>query len=326
MRTPQLRTLALALTAVAAAALTAIFAPAQMMPRAMPPPPRTPAMQNPRAIPAANPGTSAMGAGQFGHHPFQMMMQHPGMQGQSGMGMGMMGPYGAGMMGSPYGAQVGGPQMGDYGAGPGQDTLSRVLTAVGLPNEGGQLEWPVGLRALREAEDLRQQIDALVHQASEQAQAGPANAQLADELGRSRVALRNLLRRDQEERFSLPLVAYEDAERFLTKLARAEKRLRAGLESAGAKAQLEARDLGAGQVGISDNRFDPPTLTVAAGSTVHWTNHGQHTHTITSDKGDWGSKELGAGDVYSYTFSQPGTYPYHCEEHPKEMRGTIVVK
>ena len=35
----------------------------------------------------------------------------------------------------------------------------------------------------------------------------------------------------------------------------------------------------------------------------------------------------GAGKgVYSYTFTQPGTYPYHCTVHPQEMRGTVVVK
>jgi plastocyanin len=34
---------------------------------------------------------------------------------------------------------------------------------------------------------------------------------------------------------------------------------------------------------------------------------------------------LGAGGSWSYTFTTPGTYTYHCSPHPF-MKGTVVVK
>src|SRR5262245_18055477 len=33
---------------------------------------------------------------------------------------------------------------------------------------------------------------------------------------------------------------------------------------------------------VVDNRFDPPALTIALGTTVEWTNDGMVTHTVTS--------------------------------------------
>ena len=152
------------------------------------------------------------------------------------------------------------------------------------------------------------------------------NPQLAHEATRSVKALRHLLLRDREERFSLALTAYEDAERFLVKLEHAQKALEAGLESPGEKVELKARAATAPDVALYDNRFEPAVLIVPAGTTVRWTNHGGHEHTVTSDKGDWGGTGLAPAGVYSYTFSHPGEYPYHCEVHPKEMRGTVIVK
>jgi plastocyanin len=79
-------------------------------------------------------------------------------------------------------------------------------------------------------------------------------------------------------------------------------------------------------VGMYDNYFQPNTLIVLPGTTVRWTHSGQHKHTVTSAMGQWDSGELGSGAVYSVTFTQPGTYPYYCRIHSREMRGTIVVK
>jgi plastocyanin len=222
------------------------------------------------------------------------------------------------MQGSPYGA----------GAGSETPALDRLLTASGVPNDGSQLQWPRGLRVVGgpAAEELRRQIDALLQEAAAQAHTGPVNPHLTKELGRSVDALRKVLRRDRQERFSLPLTTYEDAEHFLARLDHVRELLGQGLEPSGGEARLEARDLRAAEVGLHDNRFDPPTLTVPVGTTVRWTNHGQHRHTVTSDQGDWGSEGLNPAGVYSYTFSRPGKYPYHCEVHPGQMRGTVVVK
>jgi len=38
------------------------------------------------------------------------------------------------------------------------------------------------------------------------------------------------------------------------------------------------------------------------------------------------SLDLPLGSEITVTFTKPGTYHYHCAIHPKDMRGTIIVK
>ena len=77
----------------------------------------------------------------------------------------------------------------------------------------------------------------------------------------------------------------------------------------------------------SSKGFSPDTLTVILGvnSTVVWTNNDRSPHTVTSDAGLFSSGNLAPGQAYSYTFTSPGTYQYHCTYHPW-MVGTVVVK
>jgi hypothetical protein len=159
-----------------------------------------------------------------------------------------MGGYGDGMSGSSYGAQDGQYGADPYGYGgysgagsatsSGGSNLGRVLTAAGVPNDGGRLRWPLGLRVVggADAGELRQQIEALFQYGVEQTQAGPVSPHLVQELASSVGALRQLLRRDREERFSLALTTYEDAERFLANLDHARKLLEPGREPARGKA------------------------------------------------------------------------------------------
>lgn len=70
--------------------------------------------------------------------------------------------------------------------------------------------------------------------------------------------------------------------------------------------------------------FRPQTFTVAAGTPVTWFNGDTLDHTVTSDDGTFDSGNLPPGARWTHTFTQPGTYPYHCEPHPW-MTGTIVV-
>ncbi len=261
-----------------------------------------------------------------------MPMPYPYPMPMPSYGSGMAGYGGQGAGHQAYGGQGAGYQGNAGGAVPAvlpeEKSLDRVLTASGVPNDNGSLRWPLGLRVVggSAADDLRQQVQALFQLAAQQAQAGSIDPALAQELARSVDRLRRLLLRDRDERFSLALTSYEESEHFLAKLDHAQKVLRAGLEPSGGQAQLKARQANANEVGLYDNRFDPPTLTVPAGTTVRWTNHGQHKHTVTSDEGDWGSEGLAPGGAYSYTFTSPGEYPYHCEVHPGQMRGTVVVK
>lgn len=78
---------------------------------------------------------------------------------------------------------------------------------------------------------------------------------------------------------------------------------------------------------MADYYFSPAVDTVAAGTTVTWTNTTNVTHTSTSDSGVWDSGDVTAGKTYSRTFSTAGTYPYHCKYHVAlGMKGSIVVK
>ncbi len=92
-------------------------------------------------------------------------------------------------------------------------------------------------------------------------------------------------------------------------------------------------------------RFTPPTITVPVGTTVTWRNGEAIGHTITS--GLWGdvnettglrgSQEADdlfrhalapmgqEGDTFSFTFTEPGEYPYFCEPH-LTMNASVIVE
>lgn len=78
-------------------------------------------------------------------------------------------------------------------------------------------------------------------------------------------------------------------------------------------------------VKIDNFSFAPNTLTIAAGSTVRWTNHDDIPHNIVSDEKTFKSKVLDTDEAFAYTFTKPGTYTYFCGLHPK-MTGKIVVQ
>ncbi|HYL71216.1 MAG TPA: cupredoxin family copper-binding protein [Candidatus Dormibacteraeota bacterium] len=71
--------------------------------------------------------------------------------------------------------------------------------------------------------------------------------------------------------------------------------------------------------------FAPAALTVAAGSTVTWTNRDDEPHTVVSEAGLFRSGALDTNESYSFRFDKPGTYRYACSIHPR-MVGTIVVQ
>jgi plastocyanin len=77
---------------------------------------------------------------------------------------------------------------------------------------------------------------------------------------------------------------------------------------------------------IGDNFFQPYEITVKAGTSVRWKDESRNYHTVTSDKGDWGSGLLGEEEIYGHTFTVPGTYRYHCKIHAKDMTGVVIVK
>jgi plastocyanin len=82
----------------------------------------------------------------------------------------------------------------------------------------------------------------------------------------------------------------------------------------------------ASTISISNFTFDPPKLTVKAGTTVTWTNKDDIPHGIAWTNDTFTrSKALDTDDSTSTTFTTPGTYQYFCYIHP-HMVGTIVVE
>ncbi|HVN65576.1 MAG TPA: cupredoxin domain-containing protein [Methanomicrobiales archaeon] len=77
-------------------------------------------------------------------------------------------------------------------------------------------------------------------------------------------------------------------------------------------------------VTIQDFIFHPASVTVPAGTTVTWMNKDTATHSIVSDAGKFSSSNLLTGQSFSFTFTAPGSYPYHCGVHTA-MHGAIVV-
>lgn len=78
-------------------------------------------------------------------------------------------------------------------------------------------------------------------------------------------------------------------------------------------------------VTVDNFSFGPATLTVAAGSTVTWTNRDDIPHTVVSTEGAFKSKAVDTDEKFSYTFAKPGAYSYFCSIHPK-MTGKVVVR
>ncbi len=97
--------------------------------------------------------------------------------------------------------------------------------------------------------------------------------------------------------------------------------------SAPAPSAANAAPVEANTIIIDNFTFNPPTLTVDAGTTVSWVNRDDVPHTVTSsnEPRTLNSPVLDTDGRYSVTFSTPGTYPYYCTVHP-HMTATVVVK
>ena len=78
-------------------------------------------------------------------------------------------------------------------------------------------------------------------------------------------------------------------------------------------------------IDIDNFTFSPPTITVASGTTVKWTNDDDIPHTVRAVDGSFHSKAMDTSDSYAFTFNKPGVYSYFCSLHPN-MVGKVVVK
>lgn len=83
--------------------------------------------------------------------------------------------------------------------------------------------------------------------------------------------------------------------------------------------------VGGTAVEIKDFAFSPATLTVKVGDTVTWTNQDSVGHSATSDDGSFDTGVLAQGESNTVTFTEAGTFNYHCTPHPN-MKATVVVQ
>lgn len=71
--------------------------------------------------------------------------------------------------------------------------------------------------------------------------------------------------------------------------------------------------------------YDPKEIRVASGTTVTFTNDGVVFHTVTSDGADrLFDLSANPGESVTHTFTEPGTFAYHCGVHPA-MKGVVHV-
>lgn len=100
--------------------------------------------------------------------------------------------------------------------------------------------------------------------------------------------------------------------------------LGAAIAGAGA-AQAQTPAAKSATVNIDNFAFTPAVLTIAAGTTVTWTNRDDIPHTVTEKNLAFRSKAFDSGEQFSHTFDQPGEIDYFCSLHP-HMTGKIVVQ
>ena len=109
--------------------------------------------------------------------------------------------------------------------------------------------------------------------------------------------------------------------------------------SSAAKSEPKAKPAAAANaVQIKLIAYRPAKMTVAAGTTVTWTQMDPGVHTVTAGTvtqagggvtvhpgGTFDSGELATGKQFKHTFAAPGTYTYFCRIHPATMQGEITV-
>lgn len=83
---------------------------------------------------------------------------------------------------------------------------------------------------------------------------------------------------------------------------------------------------GGATISMVDDRFEPVTLDVAAGTAVTWVNSGADWHSVAAYDGSFESEKLAPGESFSVTFTEPGTIKYICKHHGLQgMIGQVIV-
>jgi plastocyanin len=79
------------------------------------------------------------------------------------------------------------------------------------------------------------------------------------------------------------------------------------------------------EIRIANFTFDPPELTVKAGTTVKWINEDDIPHLVAEKDGAFRSAPLDTDEKFAQTLQVAGIVEYFCVLHP-HMTGKIVVE
>jgi plastocyanin len=77
-------------------------------------------------------------------------------------------------------------------------------------------------------------------------------------------------------------------------------------------------------VAMQGNRFEPPERTVSVGGSLTWVNLDREDHDVIAHDLHFESPLIPPGGTWTFTFTQPGRYPYLCDLHAN-MEGVVVV-
>ena len=84
----------------------------------------------------------------------------------------------------------------------------------------------------------------------------------------------------------------------------------------------DASPVATSTVSMKDSEFRPSHISVAAGTTVTWTNDDDYPHDVTF--GGEKSPNMDKGATYDKTFDEAGVFDYDCTIHPG-MKARVTV-
>ena len=90
-------------------------------------------------------------------------------------------------------------------------------------------------------------------------------------------------------------------------------------------AQADTSDPDTVVVTIRQFRYERDTIRVKVGDVVVWRNGDPIEHTVTADAGEFESPFIKAGQAWSFRFTHPGRFAYHCMPHPF-MKAVVFVQ
>ena len=97
------------------------------------------------------------------------------------------------------------------------------------------------------------------------------------------------------------------------------------IETATLRENPVAWSVGGRRNAIDEHVFNPVRSKVSVGDRVRFINNGEISHTIAARDGSWATNTLSPGMFEYVTVEEPGTFLYHCTEHPWAI-GEVTVE